>query len=301
MSCVDITLIAGPTAVGKSAYAIELAQAKNGIIINADSVQIYDVLPILSAQPTADDQILAPHVLYGVLPIHQTSSVQQWLSLARNEIERAWQNNQHPIVVGGTGLYLNALAIGLSPLPDVPDDVRAQARARQKEMGNPAFHAELSRIDPVMAARLRPSDTQRLIRAYEVRVATGQSLAQWQDLPRMPPFPSARIHKILVDAPREILRTRARMRLNQMVQNGVVDEVAAFRTQPGATDSPATKALGYHAFCDYLDARAALGVAIDAAFIQTAHYIKRQQTWFRHQIVFDEIISGDKPSLAPPG
>lgn len=287
----NITLIAGPTAVGKSALATQMARTKNAIIINADSVQIYDALPILSARPTAVDMACAPHALYGVLPITQTSSVQQWLDMACAEIESAWTNNQHPIVVGGTGLYLNALAVGLSPMPDVPDDVRDNARARQKEMGNPAFHKELSRIDPVMAARLRPSDTQRLIRAYEVITATGQSLAVWQDAPRVVPFPNVHIHKILVDAPRDVLRTRARMRLKTMVEHGVLNEVAVFRALPGAGDSPAQKALGYRAFCAHLDGDITIGQAIDDAFVETAQYIKRQQTWFRHQLTFDEIIS----------
>lgn len=287
----DITLIAGPTAVGKSALAIEMARAKNGVVINADSVQIYNALHILSAQPSRADQSTVPHKLYGVLSITQTSSVQHWLNLARAEIETAWTNAQHPIIVGGTGLYLNTLTLGLSPMPEVPDDVRANARAQQKEMGNPAFHRELSRLDPVMAARLCPSDTQRLIRAYEVITATGRSLAEWQAMPRVVPLPSAHIHKILVDAPRDVLRARARTRLNQMIEQDVLNEVATFRALPGATESPAQKALGYRAFCAHLDGDITIDQAIDDAFTETAQYIKRQQTWFRHQMAFDETIS----------
>ena len=285
----NITVIAGPTAVGKSAHAMQLAREKNGIIINADAVQIYDALPILSAQPSMEDQVSVPHALYGILAPYDTTSVQDWVHRATSAIKDSWDKGQHPIVVGGTGMYLNALIEGLSPLPNVSDDVRENARTFQKKLGNPTFHAELQKIDPVMAARLRPSDTQRLIRAYEVITATGVSLATWQDAPRVKPFPQAKITKILIDGPRDTLRTRARKRLDQMIDMGVIDEVDDFRARYPEPTSP-NKALGYTAFCTYLSSTCTLEQALDKAFTQTAQYIKRQQTWFRHQITFDQTI-----------
>ncbi len=291
----NITIIAGPTAVGKSAFAMQMARQKNGIIINADSVQIYADLPILSARPAAADASAVPHALYGILDPDIVLNVQDYTTRAVAAINAAWAAGQHPIIVGGTGLYLNALVNGLSPLPDVPDDIRATARTMQAEMDNPAFHAHLTAIDPVMAARLRATDTQRLIRAVEVFMSTGRSLASFQDAPRVPPLPHARFHKILVDGPRATLRARAESRLGDMITNGMINEVAAFRDKI-LRDSlnpkcPPTRALGYTAFVDYLDGVMDLDTAVAAAFAQTTQYIKRQQTWFRHQMEFDEIVT----------
>ncbi|MBI4030555.1 MAG: tRNA (adenosine(37)-N6)-dimethylallyltransferase MiaA, partial [Proteobacteria bacterium] len=163
-----VIIIAGPTASGKSARAMETAQKHDGIIINADSMQIYDALPLLTAQPGADDMNRAPHALYAALHPKESCSAQSWRGMALREIKTAHRDGKTPVITGGTGFYIKALMRGLSPIPDVPAEIRARITARQKEMGNLSFHVELKKLDPEMAARLNPNDTQRLIRAREV-------------------------------------------------------------------------------------------------------------------------------------
>lgn len=287
MSLHDLTMIAGPTAVGKSAYAEALAREKNGIIINADALQIYDALPILTAQPDARARAAIPHALYGTLTADVVLHARAWLDLALPVIRAAWTHGAHPIVVGGTGLYLKTLIHGLSPVPDIPAAVRDEVRALHTALGNPAFHAHLAEIDPVMAARLKPGDSHRLMRAYEVMRATGKSLATWHELPGAPPLPEAVWRTILIDGPRESLRIRARARLAAMMECGVLDEVAAFKARIDqgelAPDAPPTRALGYHALAASLDGAMTRDEAFEAAVTETCQYIKRQQTWFRHQ------------------
>lgn len=291
----SITIIAGPTASGKSGLAEKLATQKNSIIINADALQIYDALPILTAQPDAIAHAAFPHALYGVYPPDQICNAATWGAMVTPIIRAAWDKGQHPIVVGGTGLYLKSLISGLSPIPDIPDDIRCATRELHAKLGNPAFHGALAAIDPVVAERLKPNDSQRLMRAYEVMRATGTSLVLWQEKPGIPPLPDASFHTILVDGAREILRTRAEKRLQQMITGGVLDEVRAFhQLMMGGTlrsDAPPTRALGYHSFVDHLEGRITLDHAIKAAHLETCQYIKRQQTWFRHQMTFDETIT----------
>ncbi len=294
MSHFDVTLIAGPTASGKSAWAEEMAREKDSVIINADALQLYAGLPILTAQPSLKTQAAIPHALYGILAADHTTHAAEWVGLAVAAIRAAWRDGLHPVVVGGTGLYLKSLVSGLSPMPDIPDDVRAEARATQAEMGNPAFHEKLAQMDPVIAARLRPSDTQRLIRAYEVFVASGESLARWQEKPAVPPLPEAVFETWCIDRPRDELRARARQRLDQMVDLGVLDEVVAMDQDIAQgkvpTRAPVIRALGYHAFAAHVRGEMTLDAAKEAATTETCQYIKRQQTWFRHQMLFDHTI-----------
>lgn len=274
-------IIVGPTASGKSSLAMQMAQDKNGVIINADSMQIYDALPILTAQPSNEDKQSIPHRLYGALPPDQPCSAAQWRGLAIGEIETALTANQTPIIVGGTGLYIGALLYGLSPMPDIPPDIRAQAMALQAAHGNPAFHAELQKIDPVMAACLHPNDTQRLIRAYEVITATGKSLNEWQAAPREAPPDNWHFHITLVLPDRETLYNRCNTRFDWMLENGAIEEAAAFDA-PGAW--PVQNALGYRALKAYTQGHMSLEDATDRAKAETRQYAKRQVTWFRHQI-----------------
>ena len=179
-----LLVLGGPTASGKSALALRLALALDGVLVNADSMQLYRELPLLTARPTPADEARVPHRLYGVLGAAEPASVGRWLELAGRCDRGRQRAGRLPIVVGGTGLYLSALLRGLAPVPPVPAAVRAEARALFDRLGAPGFHAELARRDPVMAARLRPSDRQRLLRAFEVLAATGRSLADWQAQPR---------------------------------------------------------------------------------------------------------------------
>lgn len=290
-----VIIIAGATAVGKSAYALDYARHHNGVIINADALQRYDALPILTAQPSATDQSSVPHLLYGALTPDQTSDVKNWMDAATAAIHDVWALAKTPIVVGGTGLYLKSLIGGLPAMPETPADIRGQARALQATIGNPAFHGELQKIDPVMAHRLNPNDSQRLIRAYEVIMATGISLYDWQQQPHIKPLPDAVFHSILIDAAREVLRDRAMWRLHQMIDHGVLDEVAAFaaRIERGELpdDCSPTIALGYRPFLAHLRGGVTREAALKQAHIDTAQYIKRQQTWLKHQMIFDEVIN----------
>jgi tRNA dimethylallyltransferase len=283
-----VLIIAGPTAGGKSARAAAAAKARKGIVVNADSMQVYDALPMLTAQPNPAERSQAPHVLYGTLPPHEICSAQRWREMAAVEIAKTHVAGKLPIIVGGTGLYIKALTEGFSPVPDVPPAVRGLAVALQKELGNPGFHAELAQRDPVMAARLHPNDTQRLIRAWEVLEATGKSLAKWQATPPDGPPAPYDIEIELVMPPRDELYDRCDRRFDIMMENGVLDEAAAFQSLIDAgtipADAPVTHALGFRPLQRHLKGDIPLSEAITLAKTETRQYAKRQTTWFRHQV-----------------
>lgn len=279
-----IQVIAGPTASGKSALALRRAVECGGTIVNADSMQVYDGLPILTAQPSEADYALVPHRLYAALAPREICSAERWRGMAVAAIEAILTQGGTPIVVGGTGLYLGALLYGLSPIPPVPLDIRAESIALQRALGNPGFHARLAADDPAMAARLHPNDTQRLVRAWEVWRATGVSLDAWQALPRAGTPDSWRFDVTLVLPARADLYARCDLRLDGMVEAGALDEIAAFMaTAPG--DAPLTGALGYRPLRDHILGQLTLADAAKLAKAETRQYAKRQTTWFRHQIV----------------
>ena len=283
-----IHVIAGPTASGKSAAALDLAARENGVIINCDSLQIYDGLSILTAQPDADEQSRAPHRLYGTLHPNDVSSAGDWRNMVIPIIEDVIRGRQTPIIVGGSGLYIKALIDGLSPMPDIPDDIRAATTAKQKAIGNPAFHAALKIRDPAMAARFHEHHTARLVRAWEVLEATGKSLAHWQEMPRIKPPENwdFRIQKIIPE--RSILRGRCDARFTWMLDNGALQQVESFQARIDngdvRPDVPLTKALGFKPLRDYLHGGISLDTAAEKAKAQTRQYAKRQTTWLRHQI-----------------
>jgi len=283
-----VIIIAGPTASGKSACAMEVAQKRNGVIINADSMQIYDALPLLTAQPGPDDMNRVQHVLYAALPPKENCSAQSWREMALKEIETAFKNGKTPVVTGGTGFYIKALMQGLSPIPDVPVEIRARMAARQKETGNPAFHTELAKLDPGMAARLNPNDTQRLIRAREVLEATGKSLSWWQSLPPATDETGYHFDVRLIMPERADLYSRCDTRFEAIMAQGALDEVSAFckRLDDGTVpqDAAITHALGFRPLRRYLGGEIKRDEAITLAKAETRQYAKRQVTWFRHQI-----------------
>lgn len=283
-----IHVIAGPTASGKSALAIQRVRECNGVIINADALQVYDALPLLAAQPTPEDKAQAPHMLYGVIPPTEICSATRWTALAVDAIKQTLAKGQTPILVGGTGLYLKTLMEGLSPVPDVPPEIRDMMIARQKELGNPAFHAAFKQHDPIMAARLHPNDTQRLIRAWEVLEATGESLATWQAQPPQPPIPEWRYDVLVLDPPRDILYDRCNRRFLVMMEQGALEEVRAFdaRIHEGTVlaEGGVTQALGFRPLQAHLQGRLTLDEAIEQAQTDTRQYAKRQVTWLRNQV-----------------
>jgi tRNA dimethylallyltransferase len=294
-------VIGGPTASGKSALALHLAQALGGVLINADSMQLYRELPLLTARPGPADEARVPHRLFGVLGAAEAASVGRWLELAGAAIEASAAAGRLPIVVGGTGLYLSALLRGLAPVPPVPATTRAAAEAMFERLGGPGLHAELTRRDPVMAARLRPSDRQRLIRAFEVFSATGRSLADWQDRPRFRvPLPEPIVGFALLP-PRPLLQLRIERRLRAMLEAGALAELEALRRAHPGADLPLLKAVAVPELCDHLDGRLDLASALAGAVIRTRQYAKRQVTWLRHQLPELEPLFGfgDEPAIRP--
>ncbi|MBF0373539.1 MAG: tRNA (adenosine(37)-N6)-dimethylallyltransferase MiaA [Alphaproteobacteria bacterium] len=278
-----VIVVAGPTASGKSALALDLAREFGGVVVNADAMQVYDGLRVLTARPTPEDEAAAPHRLYGVLPPSEACSAGRWREMAALALEDAWAAGSLPVVVGGTGLYIRALTRGLSPIPEVPAEIRDGARALFASLGNDAFHRLLSERDPLTAGRLHPGNSQRLVRAFEVFEATGRPLAEWQAAPPTGGV-AARILTLVLEPPREALYAACDGRFLAMLERGALDEarhLAALGLDPAL---PAMKALGVPELLRV--ARGEVGVEEAAAAAQraTRNFAKRQLTWFRHQL-----------------
>jgi tRNA dimethylallyltransferase len=282
-------VIAGPTAGGKSALALELAAALGGTIINADSLQVYRDLPILGAQPDAAAKEGVPHRLYGYLDAAERGSVGQWRELALAEIAAVHREGGLPIVVGGTGLYLRALQHGLATIPPIPPAVRAEAAELYVRVGGAAFHQSLAELDPEAAARLPAGDRQRLVRAFEVLRATGIPIGDWQR-GRAEPAPY-RFATILLLPPREALYAACDARLLTMMAAGGLEEAKALAARGLSPELPAMKALGIPELLRHLRGEITLDEAILQAQRATRRYAKRQITWFRHQASPDLILN----------
>lgn len=279
-----VVVIAGPTASGKSALALACAEEFTGTVINADSMQVYRELPILTARPTVEDEALVPHRLYGVLNANERCSAGRWSALAAGAISEAHDAGRLPIVAGGTGFYIKALMEGLSAIPEVSADSRAEAMALHARLGAEAFHAELARIDPVSAARLNAADTQRVTRAYEVWLATDRTLSDWQSEPAIPPVPGATFFVIVLDPAREPLNAACDARFEAMLAMGALDEVRALAALNLDPALPAMKALGGPELLRHLAGAIPLSEASAAAKLATRQFAKRQSSWFRTQI-----------------
>ena len=292
-------LIAGTTASGKSDLALALAEATNGVVVNADSVQLYQSLPILTAQPTAADRARAEHRLYGVLADGESSSVARWLELAAATI-RAVQPRL-AIVTGGTGFYLEALLRGLPDVPATPPPLRRMSEARLEALGQEAFARELAERDPVLAARGPPVDRQRLLRAWEVLELTGRSIASFGDADRRrADLPAFRGGVALVPPP-AATATRIERRFDRMVAAGVVEEVAAWREGPEAAASPLAKADGVREIAGHLDGRWPFAEARRATLVKVRRYAKRQRTWLRHRLPELEGVNATGEALSVAG
>ncbi len=270
-------VIAGPTAAGKSAVALDLAQRLGGTIVNADASQVYADLRILSARPSVADEAAVPHLLYGVIDGAETCDAARWAGLARAAIADVFAGGQVPIVTGGSGMYLRTLLDGIAPVPPIDPEVRAAVRA----LDPTAAHAALAALDPAAAARL--TDPQRVARALEVVRATGRTLADWQ---AAAPAGLAATHDVrghVVDLPRAELHARIDARLDAMIAGGALDEVAALSARGLPADAPVMKAHGVPPLLAHLQGATSLAAAIDRTRLDTRHYAKRQQTWFRNQ------------------
>lgn len=277
----EAVLIAGPTASGKSALGLLLAERLGGAIINADAMQVYRELPVLSAAPSAADVARVRHFLYGVTTVHEPFSVARWAALAGEALVQVRAQGLVPVFVGGTGLYFAALLNGLSPIPEIHPSIRAEARLRLQELGNEKFHAVLAQRDPVMGARLDPGDSQRLVRAWEVIEATGQSLDEWQKLKGTPVL-TGRLARFVIKPNREWLKVQIARRFDAMMADGALEEVRALGDI--SDDLPGARALGVPQLRAHLRGEVSLADAVERAVIQTRQYAKRQMTWFRHQM-----------------
>jgi tRNA dimethylallyltransferase len=281
-------LVAGPTASGKSALALALAERLGGVVINADSMQVYRELRIITARPSDEDLARAPHVLYGVRPAAEAGTAAWWRGAALAEMEAARASGRVPILCGGTGLYFAALAEGLAEVPPVPEPARAEARRLLAAEGAAALHARLAALDPETAAALRPSDSQRVARAYEVVTGTGRGLRAWQLEGGTGPAPW-RFAAVVLDPPRDTLRAAIAARWAAMLEGGALEEVRALGAQGLDPALPAMRAHGVPELLAHIGGLMTLEAASARAILNTGQYTKRQATWFRHH------------SLAPPG
>ena len=279
----DVVVIGGPTASGKSGMALDVAVALGGTVINADSMQLYADLDVLTARPGAEDLARAPHRLYGVLPATERGSAARWRTMALAEIDAAHAAGRLPIVVGGTGLYLRALMEGLSAVPSIAEEIRKAAHARLRELGGEAFREDLVRRDPA-SAKLNPGDTTRLTRAWEVLEATGHPLSHWQIRTADGAPEGLRFSVIVIDPPREALYANCDRRFVVMMGQGALEEVRRLDARNLDPDLPAMKALGVPELRRFLHGELSQAEAVALAQQSTRRYAKRQVTWFRHQL-----------------
>jgi tRNA dimethylallyltransferase len=277
-------LIAGPTASGKSALAIALAERLGGTVVNADSMQVYRDLRVITARPSPEDEARVPHRLYGHVDAAENYSVGRWCADVQNALDDIWREKRLPILVGGTGLYFKALTQGLSVVPPTPPDIRAAVRARCDAEGAAVLHAEIVRRDPVTASRLKPGDRMRIARALEVLEATGRSLAEWHNdgMPAMLDPDSAL--KVFLDVDRAELRRRIDARFDAMLTRGALAEVSALASRHLDPMLPAMKAHGVPWLRRHLAGEITLAEAAEGGKADTRRYTKRQVTWFRHQM-----------------
>jgi tRNA dimethylallyltransferase len=277
----DAVLIAGPTASGKSAAALALASSMRGTVVNADSMQVYRELRVLTARPGIEDEARVPHLLYGHVPVTERYSAGRYQDDAASALADAKEAGRIPIFAGGTGLYFDVLTAGLAPIPPVPADLRAHVRATFEAVGRESFFAALVARDPA-AANLRPSDTQRLLRAADVLEATGRPLSQWQAAKGRPVLEGLAIAHFVIAPSREILAERIAHRVETMFAHGALAEAAALA---GLDPSlPAAKALGLPQLQRHLEGKIALEEATRETETATCQYAKRQMTWFRKRM-----------------
>ena len=274
-----VALIAGPTASGKSALALKLAEQVGGVIVNADSAQVYRDLPILSAAPGPDDLARAEHRLYGVLDGSQACSAADWAEMARREIADVHASGRLPILVGGTGLYLRTLLEGIAPVPSIDAEVRRKVRETSVE-GN---REQLLKLDPESAGRLKPADTLRIARALEVVLSTGKTLGEWQAHREGGIGDAVQLRPLILLPPREWLYRRCDERFAAMVENGAADEVRRLLERKHSPDLPVMRGIGIREIAAWLNGETTREEAIAAGQQATRRYAKRQYTWFAHQ------------------
>ena len=273
-----IILIAGPTGSGKSEIALRLAKKINGEIINADSMQVYKEIKILSARPGSYSNV--SHYLYGNISVKNNFSAGEWLKKVKLNLNKIIKKKKQPIFVGGTGLYFKLLTEGISNIPKIPDSIRTKARKLNAKLGNDEFYDLLIKLDPLIQNKIKKNDTHRLIRAYEVITFTKKSLIDWQKKNKNY-FSNYHFIKIFINPENSFLQKLLRLRLKKMFELGAVDEVKKFLKLKINKSLPANKILGIEEIKKYLDKKIPLEQAFEETFIRTRRYVKRQRTWFR--------------------
>ncbi len=278
-----IILIYGPTASGKSKFSVQLAKKINGEIINTDSMQVYKELKILTARPLKKECSKIKHHLYGFQSVKRKFSTGKWLKLATEKISKIKKNKKIPILVGGTGLYFKALTDGLVKIPNIPIKFRNKIRNLQKQIGQKKFYKKLIKLDPLIKEKINPTDIQRSIRAYEVKVYTKKSLIEWFKNTKTK-FTEDDFFKIYIDFPRQELLFRISSRVDQMLRQGAVKEVKKFLKLNVAPEMTPNKVIGINEFKDFLNKRSDLKEVKEKITIKTRQYAKRQSTWARGQM-----------------
>ena len=273
-----IILIAGPTGSGKSEIALRLAKKMNGEIINADSMQVYKEIKILSARPESYSNV--SHYLYGNISVKNNFSAGEWLKKVKVNLKKIIKKKKQPIFVGGTGLYFKLLTEGISNIPKIPDLIRTKARKLNVKLGNDKFYNLLIKLDPLVQNKIKKNDTHRLIRAYEVMIFTKKSLTDWQKNNKNH-FSNYQFIKIYINPENNFLQKLLRLRLKKMFELGAVNEVKKFSKLNINSSLPANKILGIEEIKKYLDKKISFEKAFEETFIRTRRYVKRQRTWFR--------------------
>ncbi len=288
----SIVIISGPTASGKTDLALKIAAEKDIAIINADSLQIYEGLPILSSQPSQKERNQVKHFLYSYLKPDKTSSVAIWLKLVKPIIEKLWSENKIPAIVGGSGMYISKLVDGISEIPEISEEIRASSRQLFDEIGQEAFKQKLLDLgeDEII-------DKQRMIRAYEVLQQTGKSIFWWQQNPAIKLFPEAKFIHANLNPDREILYRNCNLRFFEMLKNGALEEVESLVKQGVEDDWQITKTLGFLEIRDFLEQKIPRVKMVEIATQKTRNYAKRQLTWFRHQLPEKQIFNSSDSAL----
>ena len=279
-----IILISGPTASGKSSFAIKIAKKINGEVINADSMQVYKQLKILTARPTKKEQKKIKHHLYGVIDLNKKFSTGQWLKIAIRKIKDIRQRKKIPILVGGTGLYFQSLVNGLVEIPKIPLKVRKKVRLKQKKEGQKLFYKKLAKLDPSIKDKFNPNDVQRSIRAFEIKLHTKISMYDWLNKTKSE-FNNNEFLKLYIDFKREDLIKRISLRVNKMIKEGAVKEVKLFTKLKIKKDHSVKKVIGIAELTHYIKNKINLGEAEELISIKTRQYAKRQATWARSRMV----------------
>ena len=279
-----VVVIAGPTASGKSGLALEIAIRYNGVVINADAMQVYRKIPVITAAPTVADRQKAEHQLYEIFEPDKNGSVAEWLPLAAAAIKEVWQRNKLPVVVGGTGFYIESLVGGVSPIPETGAETKERIAAVLADGGTAGAYELLQKIDPAGAAMVKAGDTTRVRRALEIFTDTGKSIAEWFKQPLVRPLPDADFRIIPLLPPLDILEDRCSRRFDEMMSRGALEEVEALLRLELPDSLPAMKAIGVPELKDYLCGKCSLKEAVAAAKLHTRQYAKRQLTWFRNRL-----------------